>query len=185
MTKPKKITGLLFQDRNLYFYENGKKSILAVFVSKAASNLVESKLSELINPIQIEVKRMRIVCCLICEAAYDEGDQCAIEGKHSGALYGVCPTCRKHAEIGKRVETEDPSLIERLACYAHSAWARWMKYQWLNESAEAPIGGEPYRKRWERQANAKYSELSDAEKKSDRAEARAILDCLREAKGEK
>lgn len=46
---------------------------------------------------------MRTVCCLICESTFDEGDQCAVEGKHSGALYGVCPTCRKHAEIGKRV----------------------------------------------------------------------------------
>lgn len=55
--KTKKLTGLLFQDRNLYFYENGKKSILAVFVSKAASNLVESKISEFTKPIEIEVKR--------------------------------------------------------------------------------------------------------------------------------
>ena len=46
----------------------------------------------------------RTVCCLICESTYDEGDQCAIEGKHSGALYGVCPTCRRHANIGKRIE---------------------------------------------------------------------------------
>ena len=46
---------------------------------------------------------MRIACCIICESAYDEGDQCAIEGKYSGALYGVCPACRRHAEIGKRV----------------------------------------------------------------------------------
>lgn len=52
---------------------------------------------------------MRIVCCIICESAYDEGDQCAIEGKHSGALYGVCPVCRRHAAIGKRVEGMKPA----------------------------------------------------------------------------
>jgi len=42
--------------------------------------------------------------CLICESTYDEGDQSAIESKYSGALYGVCPACRRHAEIGRRVE---------------------------------------------------------------------------------
>jgi hypothetical protein len=65
--------------------------------------------------IKGEKDKMRTVCCLICEHAYDEGDQSAIEGKHSGALYGVCPTCRKHAEIGERVmgmEERNPNADE-------------------------------------------------------------------------
>lgn len=128
---------------------------------------------------------MRTVCCLVCENTYDEGDQCAIEGKHSGALYGVCPACRRHVEIGKRVESEDPSLIEVLASYAHSAWAGWMKYQWSKNGVEVPSGCEPFARRWERQANTNYSDLPENEKASDRVEAKKILDCLREAKGEK
>lgn len=47
---------------------------------------------------------MRIAICMIC----DEGFEYANfgEGQHTmeGDCFGVCPTCRRHAEIGRRVE---------------------------------------------------------------------------------
>ena len=52
---------------------------------------------------------MRIAICMIC----DEGFEYANfgEGQHTmeGDCVGVCPTCRKHAEIGKRVEGMKPA----------------------------------------------------------------------------
>jgi hypothetical protein len=70
-----------------------------------------------------------------------------------------------------------PTLKEALAEYAHKAWSGWMKYLfaqcWLRDGT-ATIPSE-WRARWERQMNTPYAELTEAERESDRSEARDIL----------
>ena len=46
--------------------------------------------------------------CILCGVQYDSDDNATIIGSardmlSDGLRFGVCPTCRKHAEIGKRV----------------------------------------------------------------------------------
>lgn len=81
---------------------------------------------------------------------------------------------------------------EKLATYAHDAWAGWMKYMFekgvlLNENGMTPEPGEPARlmlptwavDRWTRQAYTAYPDLPDSEKESDRAEADRMLVLMR------
>jgi hypothetical protein len=70
--------------------------------------------------------------------------------------------------------SEQDELIEKLAALSHEQWAgwtRWMMDMWgaYHES------GELYRSRWKRQMLTPYAELSEAEKESDRIEARKML----------
>lgn len=71
---------------------------------------------------------------------------------------------------------------ELLAEYAHEAWSGWMKY--LFEKCELGAGGSVVMpdwavKRWARQANTKYADLSPEEKESDRTEADRMLAIVR------
>jgi hypothetical protein len=67
---------------------------------------------------------------------------------------------------------------ERLAAYAHEAWAGWMLYLFrfgtLHADGTFAIDADKV-ERWKRQATTPYAELPEAEKDSDRAEADAIL----------
>lgn len=79
-------------------------------------------------------------------------------------------------------------LRERLAEYAHKAWSGWMKYLFgkcseqksstltnndgLNISVVIPSWAV---NRWTRQVNTPYADLSEEEKKSDRAEADEMI----------
>lgn len=67
---------------------------------------------------------------------------------------------------------------ERLAEYAHSAWAGWMRYLFekspQNSDGSVTIPSELV-ERWTRQTNTPYEELPEGEKKSDLKEADKML----------
>jgi hypothetical protein len=59
-------------------------------------------------------------------------------------------------------------LVEALAEWDHRAWAGWTAYM-LDRLTPENIA------RWRRQIETPYAELSEAEKESDRKEARKIV----------
>jgi hypothetical protein len=71
--------------------------------------------------------------------------------------------------------TEQPSaqeIREKLAAYAHEAWSGWMKYMLSKACFHLP---NPHVERWKRQMRTAYTDLPEAEKESDRAEADRML----------
>ena len=75
-------------------------------------------------------------------------------------------------------------MRERLASDEHERWARWMRYQleqgeYVNDKDEVCwLMPSDKLKRWTRQMNTPYDELSENEKNSDREEADRILALL-------
>jgi len=63
-------------------------------------------------------------------------------------------------------------LIEDLAALEHDRWSRW-------ESHRAQASNPENEARWKRQRETPYSELSEAEKESDRKEVRETLAVLK------
>lgn len=76
-------------------------------------------------------------------------------------------------------------LREKLAEYAHVAWSGWMKYLFEKCEGDAPAGTLTIPKwaveRWQRQMTAKYEDLPEEEKKSDRDEADRMLEIVLKA----
>jgi hypothetical protein len=72
-------------------------------------------------------------------------------------------------------------LREQLAVLAHEQWSGWMQYQFekgtFNSDGTWTMPTWAV-ERWQRQARTPYSELSEQEKDSDRAEADRILAVL-------
>lgn len=71
--------------------------------------------------------------------------------------------------------------VEALADQEHERWSHWMRYMFDQGQTDAfgnwTMPGTKYR-RWARQMQTPYAELSEAEKESDRAEARKTLALL-------
>ncbi len=73
------------------------------------------------------------------------------------------------------------NLEEKLAEYAHDAWAGWMNYLFekstLNDDGTIiiPVWAA---ERWKRQSATPYNKLSEQEKESDRKEAKAIIQII-------
>lgn len=69
-------------------------------------------------------------------------------------------------------------LVERLATYAHNAWAGWMAYLFskgtFNEDGTWTMPAWAV-ERWKRQMQASYRELPEEERESDRKEARQMI----------
>jgi hypothetical protein len=69
-------------------------------------------------------------------------------------------------------------LREQLAALDHEQWAGWMNYL-FEKSEEGEDGSVIIPKllvlRWKRQMNTPYTDLSEDEKESDRAEADKVL----------
>lgn len=78
---------------------------------------------------------------------------------------------------------ESKDRTEALAAYAHEAWSGWMEYLFSKCTPGTHDGFEdgslvipPWAvERWRRQASTQYSDLPEAEKQSDREEARRML----------
>lgn len=75
----------------------------------------------------------------------------------------------------------DKELFEKLAEQAHISWSGWQ--QWVFEKSIENIDETftiPYEsvKRWKRQINTEYKDLSESEKESDRIEVREYLKVL-------
>jgi len=70
---------------------------------------------------------------------------------------------------------------ENLSSVQHEIWSRWMRYLFdkclKNEDGSYLIPSD-FVKRWERQMNTNYEQLSEKEKESDREIAQIILDFL-------
>jgi hypothetical protein len=65
------------------------------------------------------------------------------------------------AKLGRMLREMPPRVMEMLADFAHHIWATWTWYMLSHNDAG-------HQERWRRQASAKYAELSDGEKESDR-----------------
>lgn len=73
-------------------------------------------------------------------------------------------------------------LREKLAEYAHEAWAGWMKWEYEKRlgtswNKDTEIASYPVQDwdRWRRQMKTPYSELPEHEKESDRNEADRMI----------
>ncbi|KKK51638.1 hypothetical protein LCGC14_3112950 [marine sediment metagenome] len=74
--------------------------------------------------------------------------------------------------------TEERSVTERLAEYAHEAWSGWMKYMFEKSSMDSDgsiVIPPELVMRWNRQMTTKYKDLPEDEKNSDRQEARRMV----------
>ena len=71
-----------------------------------------------------------------------------------------------------------PALLERLAEQAHDSWAGWTRWM-LEKWSTTHASGETFVDRWTRQCATRYADLSEAEKESDREEARQYLALIR------
>ena len=73
-------------------------------------------------------------------------------------------------------------LFEKLADIEHQRWAKWQRYVHSKCMPSADDGiwqiGEEFIKRWERQINTPYAELSEEEKESDREQVRMYWDLI-------
>lgn len=70
------------------------------------------------------------------------------------------------------------SLREKVAALCHEQWSGWWAYSFqfgtFNDDGTFTLDADKV-KRWKRQMNTPYSELSEAEKDSDRKEADRFL----------
>jgi len=77
---------------------------------------------------------------------------------------------------------EAVDVREKLASYAHSAWAGWMKYMFSKSKKEKDgtvVIPKDLVDRWTRQMNTPYGGLPESEKKSDRKEADKMLEIMK------
>lgn len=86
------------------------------------------------------------------------------------------------------MKNED-ELLEELAELCHDQWSNWMTYLFSkcyeDVSQFDKVNGnlvipEHYVKRWEKQLNTSYENLSESEKNSDIKEAKKFLNLLKE-----
>jgi len=76
-------------------------------------------------------------------------------------------------------------LMEELASLEHERWSKWQKYmhskcvEHENGKGEFVCLPADSFRRWERQINTPYAELTEAEKESDRAEVRPYLELIK------
>ena len=77
--------------------------------------------------------------------------------------------------------TQTLNITERLAEYAHKAWAGWMDYLFekstKNDDGSVTIPASLV-ERWKRQAQTPYTELPESEKESDRKEADTMMEII-------
>ncbi|MBA7681545.1 hypothetical protein ES703_89885 [subsurface metagenome] len=69
-------------------------------------------------------------------------------------------------------------LLEKLAALEHEKWSGWTEYM-LKRLGYHPNSSNVWVRRWYRQIATPYSELSQAEKESDRLEARKVLEVIK------
>lgn len=140
--------------------------------------------------------------CLDCGLSYEDFPMDMLLPRHQwldihpdegGVLCARCIVARAsklpgalavHAVIAiAPVAPPSATPLEALAEYAHDAWAGWMRHLYSEcrrGPRTAPYGDSlvipaEWRARWLRQMDTLYAHLSEAEKDSDRAEARKML----------
>jgi hypothetical protein len=76
------------------------------------------------------------------------------------------------------------ALVEKLAAVEHNRWSRWQRYihgKAIRQSDGSLLIPAELVKRWERQADTTYEQLSDPEKESDREQVREYLPIIKDA----
>lgn len=72
-------------------------------------------------------------------------------------------------------------MIEELSDLEHESWSSWMQHLFskgkFNEDGTFTINKESV-KRWVRQMNTQYEDLSEKEKESDRIEVRKFMNVI-------
>lgn len=86
-------------------------------------------------------------------------------------------------EERERIASELDELMEQLADIEHDRWSKWQKYLHSKVIPSADDGisliGTEFIDRWNRQIATPYSELSEAEKESDRQQVRPYLELIK------
>jgi len=73
------------------------------------------------------------------------------------------------------------TLEEKLAEFAHEIWSEWMIYMY-NTLADPKYSQEYYHRKWKKQADTLYNDLTEEEKESDRVIAQRIIKILSDYK---
>ena len=89
----------------------------------------------------------------------------------------------------KKIDEIIKEFIEKGADLEHDRWARWQNYMHSKLETITDENGDPIHlilpielaNRWNRQIATKYTDLSEAEKESDRKETRNYLPLLHQA----
>ena len=79
-------------------------------------------------------------------------------------------------------------LMDTLAAVEHERWSHWQRYmhnKCIPQGDGALLIPAEFVKRWEKQIVTQYSELTDAEKESDREQVRKYLPLILRAVGKK
>jgi hypothetical protein len=103
--------------------------------------------------------------------------KCEKDGFQGAVWTGDCPL-HAHEEVSEGWEKE---FVEKGADLEHTRWAKWQAYlhskcvEHENGKGEWVCFPAELYKRWERQINTPYAELSEAEKESDREQVRPYL----------
>lgn len=76
------------------------------------------------------------------------------------------------------------SMVEQLAAIEHERWSHWQRY--MHSKAQRKADGSllispELVKRWERQMNTEYAQLSEEEKKSDIDQVAKYLPIIKKA----
>ena len=86
-----------------------------------------------------------------------------------------------------RLEKVLNELLETLASVEHERWAHWQRYMHSRCVAQGDEGAllipADLVRQWEKQIGTPYSELTDAEKESDREQVRKYLPLIVNALG--
>lgn len=79
---------------------------------------------------------------------------------------------------GLRAALESESLLEELAAIEHERWSHWQRYL-HDQCVDGPNGSliipAEQARRWSKQMNTPYGQLSDDERESDREQVRRYL----------
>lgn len=79
---------------------------------------------------------------------------------------------------GLRAALESEDLLEELAAIEHERWSHWQRYL-HDQCAHGPDGSliipADQARRWSKQMNTPYGQLSDDERESDREQVRRYL----------
>ena len=82
---------------------------------------------------------------------------------------------------GSPIDDQEPSLREKFAEQAHVSWSRWMEHLFKNgqllDTGQFTMDADKV-KRWKRQMETPYTDLSNTEQESDRLEADHYLELL-------
>lgn len=100
-----------------------------------------------------------------------------LDGKEVSDFALSFPEVQKLDDIMRAWRKEMTEVIEKLAALEHEQWAHWTKYM-LTKLGEHSNSANADVRRWWRQIETPYADLSEKEKESDREWARKVLEVV-------